>query len=404
MTPADGGFAVLGQDEPGPKGLAFKLSVGAGVVAALAILAGTAGLALTAGSGHKKPVQSHVSAQHLRRASGPMRVESIAPLAGTSNVSGSTTIMIAFSAPVAGSSAYPSLSPQVPGRWEPAGRTLTFWPDNPLPPSTRFTLRIPAGKSGVESEAGRLLVKAVTVRFSTGPYSELRLAELLSTLGYLPLSWTPGGYGRMSTDPVNVWPNSPQEMAFNPPIGTFIWQPGYPRELRSLWQPYRLNPLVRGAVMAFKAQHHLAVTPSMDRRFWREIFAAAERGQRNTAGYTYAVARKGSPETLTIWHNGRVVLRSLANTGIPIRPTVSGTFPVYSRFRHQVMRGTNSDGSQYADPAAFVAYFNGADAVRFTPRSSYGSEQSLGSVELPYQKAAQAWLYLTYGSLVTVTG
>src|SRR5262249_30981428 len=69
MTPADGGFTVLGQEQPGLKGPAFKLSVVAGVVAALAILAGTAGLAVSAGGGHKKPAKSHVSSSE--RATGP---------------------------------------------------------------------------------------------------------------------------------------------------------------------------------------------------------------------------------------------------------------------------------------------------------------------------------------------
>jgi hypothetical protein len=116
------------------------------------------------------------------------------------------------------------------------------------------------------------------------------------------------------------------------------------------------------------------------------------------------VAEKGSPETLTIWHNGRQIFRSLTNTGIPIAPTVDGTFPVYLRFRYQIMSGTNPDGSHYADPVTFVSYFNGADAVHYFPRGSYGSPQSLGCVELPYTAAQRAWPYLTYGSLVTVTG
>jgi hypothetical protein len=312
--------------------------------------------------------------------------------------------MISFSAPIAGSSAYPTLSPQVSGQWQPTGRTLTFTPDRPLPPSTRFTIRIPAGNSGVESAAGGLLAKPVTSRFKTGAYSRLRLAELLSTLGYLPLNWSPGGNGRLSSEAGNTWPGTQQDMAYNPPIGSFIWQPGWPAALHRQWQPYGPNPLVRGAVMAFRAQHHMAIKPVTGRKFWRKLFRAAGRGQRNTAGYTYAVAHKGSPETMTIWHDGRVVLHSLVNTGIPTRPTVSGTFPVYLRLRNQVMQGTNPDGSHYADPVSFVAYFHGGDAVDYFPRGSYGFEQSLGCVELPYADAARAWPYLTYGSLVTVTG
>ena len=53
---------------------------------------------------------------------------------------------------------------------------------------------------------------------------------------------------------------------------------------------------------------------------------------------------------------------------------------------------------------AFVAYFNGGDAVHYFPRASYGSPRSLGCVELPRAAAQRAWPYLTYGSLVTVAG
>jgi hypothetical protein len=142
----------------------------------------------------------------------------------------------------------------------------------------------------------------------------------------------------------------------------------------------------------------------VNRHLWAALFRAAAGGQSNKTGYTYALATKGSPERLTIWHDGQVVLRSLANTGISVAPTVDGTFPVYLRFRFQIMRGTNPDGSKYADPVSFVAYFNGGDAVHYFPRGSYGSPQSLGCVELPYHQAELAWPYLGYGSLVTVAG
>jgi lipoprotein-anchoring transpeptidase ErfK/SrfK len=124
--------------------------------------------------------------------------------------------------------------------------------------------------------------------------------------------------------------------------------------------------------------------------------------QFNTAGYNYAVATESGPETLTVYHNGRVVLRSAANTGISGRGTAPGTFPVYERLRSQTMRGTNPNGSRYADFVQWIAYFNGGDAVHYIPRGSYGSPQSLGCIELPYAAAEQAWGYLTYGTLVTV--
>ena len=171
-----------------------------------------------------------------------------------------------------------------------------------------------------------------------------------------------------------------------------------------MWQPDQPNVLLRGAVMAFESQHGLATDATLSRRFWSDLFRAAAHDQRNANGYTYAIASKSSPEALTIWHDGRQVFRSLANTGIPVAPTVDGTFPVYQRYRFQIMRGTNPDGSSYADPVSFVSYFNGGDAVHYFPRGGYGFPQSLGCVELPYTAAEQAYPYLTYGSLVTVAG
>jgi len=83
---------------------------------------------------------------------------------------------------------------------------------------------------------------------------------------------------------------------------------------------------------------------------------------------------------------------------------VDGTFPVYLRFLNTIMSGTNPDGSHYSDPVQYVSYFNGGDAVHYVPRDGYGFEQSLGCVELSYGDARKAYPFLTYGSLVTVSG
>ena len=69
------------------------------------------------------------------------------------------------------------------------------------------------------------------------------------------------------------------------------------------------------------------------------------------------------------------------------------------------MKGTNPDGSKYADPVSWIADFaNGGDAVHGFYRYSYGWYQSLGCVELPPTTAQYIWPYLTYGTLVTVQG
>jgi Bacterial Ig-like domain/L,D-transpeptidase catalytic domain len=385
-----------------PRGTAFKVGLTVAVLAALAIVGGTVGLAFTS-----RPA-SHRAAGHAsgrrRRPEAPIRVVSVTPASGSSKLSGALSVQVNLNVPVAADTATPQLSPHVAGQWQATGSTLTFTPNVPLPPSTTFTLRIPAGNAGIRSAAGHVLARPLTTHFKTAAYTQLRLAQLLSTLGYLPVSWQPGAGDRMTSDPVGGEVASQQEMAYSPPSGSFTWNHGYPAELRSQWRANRQNSLVLGAVMAFRAQHHMAMTATTGLQFWHKLFAAAQAGRRNAVGYTYALASKASPETLTIWHNGHVVLRSLANTGIPVAPTADGTFPVYLRYRFQIMRGTNPDGSHYADPVSFVAYFDGGDAVHYFPRGAYGFEQSLGCVELPYDAAEHAWPFLTYGSLVTVAG
>ncbi len=101
-----------------------------------------------------------------------------------------------------------------------------------------------------------------------------------------------------------------------------------------------------------------------------------------------------------MWHDGKVILHTPGQHRHPGRPTADGTFPVYLRYAFQVIGGTNPDGSHYADPVSWVAYFDGGDAVHYFPRGSYALSRAW-AVELVAQ-AHFVWPYLTYGSLVTV--
>lgn len=371
------------------------------VLASTAIMAGAGGLAYLVNSGNA-PGLVRAAGQEPAGA-GPLRVTSVTPTAGSATAAGAGAVRITFSAPVAANSTMPRLSPPTRGSWQVSGRVLTFIPNGPLAPATRFRLHIAAGESGMRGTDGGLLARPVVTSFRTQPYSPLRLAQLLGELGYLPLSWRPLASDRVAGH-AHAGRTAQQAMAYSPPAGTFTWRPGYPARLRRLWRSGRSGPVIRGAVMAFQAQHGLAINGVPGLRLWRALFTAADKGERNTVGYSYAIASEGSPETLTIWHDDRIVVRSLANTGIAVAPTVPGTFPVYRRLRNTVMSGTNPDGTRYADPVSFVSYFNGKDAVHYFPRGSYGWPQSLGCVELPHQAAARAYPFLTYGSLVTVIG
>jgi len=371
--------------------------------AAVVVVAGGVTYAVTQ-SGSSQPS----SAPQLPQKSGPIHVDSVSPASNASGVDGASPIVINFSEPVGGNTPKPQITPHVPGTWSVLGYDMAFTPAVAFAPSTHVTVRIPAGRSGVRSNGGGLLKSAVTDQFTTGGYTQLGLSVLLAQQGYLPMSFSSssgGGAGAASDTSAGTSANlTPAGEAYDPPAGTFTMASGYPPSLASQWNPSQPNVLLQGAVMAFKSEHNMTPNGSLTPQFWNALFAAQSSGQKNANGYTYAVASKGSPETLTIYHNGHVVLQSLANTGIPAAPTVDGTFPVFEKFVYTIMSGNNPDGSHYADPVWWVSYFNGGDAVHYFPRGAYGFQQSLGCVELPYDQAKASYPYLTMGSLVTVQG
>ena len=331
----------------------------------------------------------------------PLQLVSETPVSGATGVNGATGITLNFSAPVAPDSPMPTISPSAAGSWDGAGTsTLQFVPAVGFAPSSQVAVEVPGGPHGVRSASGGLLGSSVQLSFQTGSYQGARLVELLAQLGYLPLTWTaaPDATVPAPTDALGQL-----AAAYDPPAGSYTWQQGYPTTLQSFWGGGAATGLiVQGAVMAFESEQGLTMDGVAGPQVWSALLKAVAAGQDNQNGYTYAIANEGNPETLTIWHDGQQVLQVLANTGIEAAPTTLGTAPVYLRLRNQIMKGTNPDGTPYADPVQYVAYFRSGEAVHYFPRGSYGWPQSLGCVELNLSDAAQAWPYLTYGSLVTV--
>jgi peptidoglycan hydrolase-like protein with peptidoglycan-binding domain len=368
------------------------------------VIAAGVWLALAHGRPHPAAAAQKLTAhRHTPKpVAAPLELVSATPASGTTGVSGASDIKITFSAPVAADSPLPTLSPHVEGNWQGAGTsTLEFVPAAAFSQRTRVTVSVPGGSHGVRSTAGGVLASTTKLSFVTGHYQTARLDQLLAQLGYLPLTWTPAAGSTLpaATDAVGQ-----VAAAYSPPQGMFSWRSGYPTELQNFWDGGSSSGMiVKGAVMAFESDHGLALDGDAGPQVWATLLRAVAASQDNPNGYTYAIASEGNPETLTIWHNGQVVQHSLANTGIQAAPTTLGTDPVYLRFRNQIMRGTNPDGTKYADPVQFVAYFRSGEAVHYFPRASYGSPQSLGCVELTLSDAQHAWPYLTYGSLVTVT-
>jgi L,D-transpeptidase catalytic domain/Bacterial Ig-like domain len=376
--------------------------------AAMVLVAGVGVVTFATPGSHAAPATAAqaAAAEKQDAPAVPLNVLSVTPSAGAKGVNGAAPITVQFDAPLAANTPMPQLSPHITGSWQVEGDNAVFTPAVGYFENTKVTLKIPAGASGMVSVGGAsvgsggLLASGTTVRWTTGSFSTLRLQQLLSQLGYLPLTWKPKSKTVIS--PSNA--NAELSAAYRAPAGTFSWNGSYPSSLTSQWKAGSGNILDVGAIRAFESVTGLTMDGSAGRTVWHHLLTAVAQGKKNPHGYTYALASQHYPETITVWHNGRVVLKTLVNTGIPGRPTVDGTFPVYLKFYFTYMDGINPDGSKYHDPVYYANYFNGGDAVHQFGRYSYGSYQSLGCVELPWDAAKKAYGYLSYGSLVTVTG
>jgi lipoprotein-anchoring transpeptidase ErfK/SrfK len=381
------------------------LAAGAAVAAAGIVTLTVAGCDQRPGTSATANADSvrHGGSAALQRTADPLKVLSASPADGSHAVNGTAAITLTFNQPFPAGMPFPRLTPAIDGSWQRSGSSVTFTPDTGFTASTTVQVEVPgAGTSGTragEGGAGRTPGRSeYKTTFITARYSTLRLQQLLAQLGYLPLSWAPylGG---------TVTPGSAQAQlaaAYSAPTGSFSWYGGYPGTLYSFWKQGSPNTLDTGAITGFEADHGLQADGVASPAVWKALLAAAAAGQKNKHGYSYAIVDQSEPETLTIWHDGKIVLSSPANTGIAVSPTTVGTFAVYEKLPFQIMSGTNPDGSHYADPVEWVSYFDGGQAVHYFPRGSYGSRQSLGCVELPYGDAERSYSVLPYGTLVTV--
>jgi hypothetical protein len=308
-------------------------------------------------------------------------------------------LTLTFSTPmsaVLGDGELPQLKPAVPGRWVAVdSHTLVFRPKGlgfGLGSTVRVVLPKPVHVVGAEDTTSKLV-------WHVPAGSTLRLNQLLALLGYLPLDWTAAaGSSAMLSE------RGQFAAAISPPDGVFSWRyPSTPAPLVSLWSPSQANEITRGAVMMFEDDHNLPTDGVAGPAVWRALFTAVADSDVKTGGYSYVFVHRNVPQSLNLWHNGKVILKSPGNTGIPSAPTQLGTFPVFEHIPVGTMSGTNPDGSHYNDPGVrYISYFNGGDAIHAFPRASYGTPQSLGCVELPTDAAGSVWPYTPIGTLVTV--
>jgi hypothetical protein len=324
------------------------------------------------------------------------------PAAG-SRIGPASKLYITFSKPtddVLGSSR-PRLSPSTPGHWyEANSHTLAFAPSGMgVAFGTHLHAQLPHSVA-VTSGRGGALHTTSQIEWIVPPGSTLRLQQLLAQAGYLPLDWHPAGAEVART------PAAEAQAAVNAPNGSFSWRYGNtPHQLQALWSAGRENTITRGALMKFEDENGMTVDGLAGAAVWRKLIDDAIAQKRLTSGYSYVYVHREVPETMTLWHNGRTVVSSPANTGISGAETELGTFPVFEHLPETTMSGTNPDGSHYEDPGIkWVSYFNGGDALHNFDRSSFGTPQSLGCVELPLATSAEIYPYTPIGTLVTIEG
>ena len=322
------------------------------------------------------------------------------PAAG-GRIAPATAIHLTFSRPVSEvlGSGHPRLSPRTAGRWsEPDSHTLVFTPSGfGASLGSQLRLELPREVAVAAGTAGGLRTTSA-IEWTVPPGSILRLQQLLAQAGYLPVDWRPVGAAVART------PSSEAQAAVTPPRGRFSWRyPNTPRNLRALWSPGQANMITRGAVMKFENTNELTVDGLAGSTVWHMLLDDAIAGKHLSSGYSYVYVHREVTESATLWHDGRTVLSSPANTGISGAETELGTFAVFEHIPEGTMSGTNPDGSHYEDPGIkWISYFNGGDALHNFDRASFGTPQSLGCVELPLAASAEIWPYTPIGTLVTI--
>jgi L,D-transpeptidase catalytic domain/Bacterial Ig-like domain len=336
------------------------------------------------------------------------------PAPGSTNASLDGPITLTFDEPVAKAlgTRRPRISPATAGTWtEPDADTLVFTPRRlGFGPGAAVSVAFDRRVTVVNGSSARSVAVASasgSYHFDVAQISVLRLQQILAQLHYLPLDFTPAPGVRLPTTVAG------EAATLGSPLkGSFSWRwPSAPAALQAQWQPGSPTTLVQGALMSFMSDTqssfngYTADDESVSQLadgIWQGLVSAAAANQVDPNPFSYVHVSENLPETLDLWENGRTVLTTPVNTGIPGRATALGTYPIYVRYTVNQMTGTNPDGSHYDDTVYWINYFNGGDAVHGFPRGSYGWPQSLGCVELPVPTAEVAFNHLAIGDLVTV--
>jgi peptidoglycan hydrolase-like protein with peptidoglycan-binding domain len=323
----------------------------------------------------------------------------VASPAPGANIKPSTPITLTFSKTVkqALGSHLPPVSPNTAGTWHKVNaHAIQFRPlGYGYGLGAKVGVALPSGVRLVGGQSGS---GATDGTWTVPGGSTVRMQQILSLLGYLPLKFHYSGSG------VGLSPSQQEAAAIKPPSGHFTWRyPNVPSALHGIWKVGASGTMTQGALMAFQNDHGLTTDGVAGPAVWKALIGAVVHHKTSSFGYTFVTVNESS-QSLTVWHSGKTVIGGTpVNTGIASAPTALGTFPVFEHTPVTTMSGTNPDGSHYSDPGIpWVSYFNGGDALHGFTRASYGSPQSLGCVEMPYDVAGKVYPYTPIGTLVHV--
>ncbi|EPZ40956.1 hypothetical protein N007_17670 [Alicyclobacillus acidoterrestris ATCC 49025] len=115
------------------------------------------------------------------------------------------------------------------------------------------------------------------------------------------------------------------------------------------------------------------------------------------------VVRETSPETLTLYKNGKQIFKSLCNTGVTGAATAPGQYYIHAKELSATMSGTDPDGETYhIKGVPYVMDLVGNTAIHGYPRKTYGYPQSNGCVELPIKAAKKLYQLVKIGTPVVI--
>jgi hypothetical protein len=311
-----------------------------------------------------------------------------------------TPITLNFSKPVSKvlGSHRPTVTPATAGTWKTlSSHKIEFIPSGyGYGLDAKVQIAMPNGVRLIGGQSGT----ATSGTWTVPSGSVTRAEQMLSDLGYMPVTFKESG------KPVGTTAADQENAAVNTPKGSFSWRyPDTPTLLKEQWKPGASGVILQGALMMFETDHDMTADGQLGPATWKALINAEVNHQVSHFGYSFVYVHEAdSDETSTLWHNGKTIVSTPANTGSAAAGgTALGTYPVFEHLASTTMSGTNPDGSTYTDPGIlWVSYFNGGDALHYYDRASYGFPQSDGCVEMPLAAAAQIWPYTPVGALVDV--